>query len=707
MIYRWVLRSILAIGAATLICVDFGATVPVILIFFLGLSSNLLMLLSPSPFWKRIFCRIGYGIERYWLAFTIGWLMSLTGALPSDTAYRVIECLYGGLPIVPFPMPVKPMLVGHENTDSTRQLKLAGDFQLLLDSEKPFDRDIIICVLRLLQDAQSGNPAFTLKAISKACGFNNKQSIDERMKKYRRAGNSLVGIASSFLNRNRHEYQELIEVVEQMLLEEPLLSSKKVRKKIVASGVMKEKGWKVVSLMAVHKATAMIDTYKYRKAIRKCFIKKGNHLRPDYVLGTLYQLIERLTERLEQQGLAPVAEKISLESIRQVASSETTVKNATLPRSGRFSDVENLLREGTICDNDISLLNAFAAVRLYVQGLASFETVGRILGRCRSGVYYWVQRFGQMAREISAEILPPRSSGAIGVDEKWVAIPKSFSKEERRNGKKWRFLYFAVDLNTYDVLHADLFEDNGKDSTRTFLYQLRCLGYHPGVIVTDGLASYIKAITEVFGCRIKHVLCRFHFLQNLHKHIHDAFGAKNKKLFKAKWLHENVGGLFKHKNKATVRDRRTIIKRVEVIMEQREELLAYNPNLKTFFDALQRDLPRVLPAVDDPTIPPTNNATENFIRFFNQHYKTMAGFESMKTARSYVALFVLFYRLRPFAEGEFAGHCPAELAGHDLSHIPLFSLLNQPMTITSDGQRPVASMGRSPPIKRTEYSIAA
>ena len=48
------------------------------------------------------------------------------------------------------------------------------------------------------------------------------------------------------------------------------------------------------------------------------------------------------------------------------------------------------------------------------------------------------------------------------------------------------------------------------------------------VIVTDGLASYIKAIAEVFGCRIKHVLCRFHYLQNLHRHIDDAFGAKNK-----------------------------------------------------------------------------------------------------------------------------------------------------------------------------------
>ena len=40
-----------------------------------------------------------------------------------------------------------------------------------------------------------------------------------------------------------------------------------------------------------------------------------------------------------------------------------------------------------------------------------------------------------------------RFSGVLGIDEKWVKIPKSFSDKERAEGKKWRYAFFAVDAH--------------------------------------------------------------------------------------------------------------------------------------------------------------------------------------------------------------------------------------------------------------------
>jgi hypothetical protein len=73
-------------------------------------------------------------------------------------------------------------------------------------------------------------------------------------------------------------------------------------------------------------------------------------------------------------------------------------------------------------------------------------------------------------------------------------------------------------------------------------------------------------------------------------------------------------------------------------------------------------------------IPLTNNATERLIRRFDQHYQNFAGFNSVETARIYLHLFELMYRLTPFgreAQPHLRGRCPLELAGYDLSQVPL------------------------------------
>jgi len=96
--------------------------------------------------------------------------------------------------------------------------------------------------------------------------------------------------------------------------------------------------------------------------------------------------------------------------------------------------------------------------------------------------------------------------------------------------------------------------------------------------------------------------------------------------------------------------------------------------------------------VENPLAPLTNNTVELVIRRFDQHYQNMSGFDSIETARKYLHLFErcpelvegLTYRFTPFAkdnrpvkgrELDIRGKCPLELAGYDISQMPISRIL--------------------------------
>ena len=138
--------------------------------------------------------------------------------------------------------------------------------------------------------------------------------------------------------------------------------------------------------------------------------------------------------------------------------------------------------------------------------------------------------------------------------------------------------------------------------------------------------------------------------------------------------------------------RRTVDKRYAELMAHREELIRTEPRLEPIFDSLTRHYPTLVNAYDHPLIPLTNNATERLIRRFEQHYQNFAGFDSLETARGYLHLFELTYRFTPFGpevQPHLRGKCPLELAGYDLTHMPLARYLR-------DGTLGLAPPGPSP-----------
>jgi hypothetical protein len=283
--------------------------------------------------------------------------------------------------------------------------------------------------------------------------------------------------------------------------------------------------------------------------------------------------------------------------------------------------------------------------------------------------YCWVSGFGYQLLPVAALFGLVRSSGVVGIDEKYVLVPKNDKPDAEM--KRWMYVYFAVDCYTYDLLHIDIYPYNTKPSARAFLLALRAKGYHPRVIVTDMRVDYRDVVAHVFP-KTTHHECIFHALQQVHEHFKEAYGLNYAETRPhVATLREEINHIF------AARTKRTAQRRYEKVLAQRGQFVAETPEADAVFAFLERHWPYLVNAIESRIIPKTNNATEEVIRIFTQHYKTFCGFESIGTARLYLGVFEKVYRFTPFsddAQQRIRGKCPLELAGYEIQKLPMAQL---------------------------------
>jgi transposase-like protein len=316
-----------------------------------------------------------------------------------------------------------------------------------------------------------------------------------------------------------------------------------------------------------------------------------------------------------------------------------------------------------------TLEHHLAALQTYKWSHSVYRCTSQMLGVTKMTVYRWVSGFGHQLLPVAALFGVLRSSGVVGIDEKYVLVPKNDKPNEKM--KRWMYVYLAVDCYTYDLLHIDIYPYNTKHSAHAFLLALRAKGYHPRVIVTDMRVDYRDVVAAAFPNAVHHE-CIFHALQQVHEHLKDAYGlnyAKTRPDVVA--LQEEIDCIF------GARTKRTAQRRYEKVLAQRERFVAETPKADAAFRFLERHWPTLVNAIESKHIPRTNNATEQVIRIFTQHYKTFCGFESIETARLYLGVFEKVYRFTPFsddAQERIRGKCPLELAGYEVQKLPMTQL---------------------------------
>jgi hypothetical protein len=309
------------------------------------------------------------------------------------------------------------------------------------------------------------------------------------------------------------------------------------------------------------------------------------------------------------------------------------------------------------------------ALQMYEWGYSTYRRTGAALGVASMTAYRWVSAWGDTLLPVAALFGVVKSSGVVGVDEKYVLVPKN--DKPAGEMRRWMYVYLAVDVHTYDLLHIALYPHNSQESAQAFLLALRAKGYHPRVIVTDLRQDYGSVIARVFP-QAEHHECLFHALQNLQEYFKEVYGDAYAETHpQAVALKQEMYAIFEAQTK------RTAAKRYAEVMAQREAHVSATPEAAVLFDFLERHWPQLVNGIESDLIPRTNNTVELVIRRFDQHYQNFCGFDTLETAQRFLGVFEKVYRFTPFsadAQPRLRGKSPLELAGYDIRQMPMASL---------------------------------
>ena len=309
------------------------------------------------------------------------------------------------------------------------------------------------------------------------------------------------------------------------------------------------------------------------------------------------------------------------------------------------------------------------AVQMYAWGYATYRRTGTALGVAGLTAWRWVSAWGADLLPVAALFGVVRSSGVVGVDEKFVLVPKNAKPAGKM--RRWMYVYLAADAWTYDLLHIAIYPTNDQDSAAAFLLALRAKGYHPQVIVTDLRQDYGPVIAQVFPQALHHE-CIFHALQQAQKHVKEAYGPDYAAQYpEAEQLKQQIYRIFDAETYARATERYT------TVLALRQDYVQARPEAGVIFDFLERHWPRLANSIGSSLIPATNNTVERVIGRFDQHYQNFCGFESIADAQRYLGVFEKVYRCTPFsqdAQPAVRGKCPLQLAGYAISQLPMATI---------------------------------
>ncbi len=577
----------------------------------------------------------------------------------------------GSLPQVGSPQEGASVLV--QNGRMRIEICCPAVLELPVHSEQDERLAMVLC--RLLKDP-AGRSLLTHQQIADAFGKNSRQDCHNRMQKLARAGGSLVRMVERA--RDGHNPPAIHPVVQQRIARhwqrDPLASADQtclwLATQPMPAGARLPTPKQVTSIKSLDGNLVAV-----RSAVRRQLERSGGvtNVRSASFVTRLLEVVDGQARLIEQAGIQPAP----VPALVEAASTEQTGRPARLSRAGRaLLDVLRALVRPATPEEQERLAGEVGSDNLaplhygvlYCVLRLSIGQVAALVGRSKSVVYRGLRRLAHVLAELDPWPAATHFSGVLGLDEKWVLIPKSYSKDERHKGKHWRYVHFAVDALTGDLLHADVFESSDGESVRAFLAAVRAKGIRPKVVVTDMLAAYGNAIRDTFGPGVVHHFCLFHHLQAIRHRLREKCGKDWNKQPLLRQFVKKVDNIYK------CRDRRTAKRRLAKILALRDQLEHHHPETVGILDTLQQRFPLVANAIGRNDVPTTNNIVERTIKAFNRHYKTMAGFESLETARIQVALFAFFYRLTPMREPvrkEDRGVCPLEKAGWNLRGTPV------------------------------------
>jgi len=619
--------------------------------------------------------------------------------------------------------------VRHDSDHRCYRADLSGHFRLTMADDDPFRLRLFVLFLRWLDDgARRGSrrtrdgrtPTVRQQMLAQALGI--PQPEISRWEHYWQEGDwaNLLSL---------HSPQVLTHELRQTIITTwahwPQWTSEEVYRLLLQQGVAvtvsqveqaaHESGWQIVRQELARLCCERAETLRLREdwlvgdllaqnqmLVGKVEAKQG--LTPQETLDVAGWSAAAATAGLEPRALLPL--RPWLRCLEQVlfrpwgeampgdvrctyCGSADVGRKSRIPRSKKVITAQGQVQTVAVyryyCHNPACTVKSFTALppgvlpytahdaethvlvlQMYAWGRSVYRRTGEAVGVATMTAYRWVSAFGAELLPVAALFGVVKSSGVVGVDEKWVLVPKN-GKATGEN-RRWMYVYLAVDCYTYDLLHIAIYERNTEQSARAFLLALRAKGYQPRVVVTDLRQDYGPALAAVFPLA-QHHECLFHAGTALHRQLWDIYGRERYRSdAQVVALREALDGVLAAETK------RTAQRRYEALMAQRQALVAGEPRLQGVFATLEAHWPKLINGIESDLIPRTNNTVELVIRRFDQHYQNMCGFESVETASVFLGVFEKVYRFTPFsqdAQPRLRGKSPLELAGYHVAQMPM------------------------------------
>jgi len=505
------------------------------------------------------------------------------------------------------------------------------------------NKKTVLVLLREMYDSRTGRRLFTEEQLAVLLGSTNRQAVDGHMKGFREAD----GDFGKYLSRTQKVDGDVVELVWKTLRASPYGSLSDV----TASVNVVYDGPKPLSSANVRNALEEMSGYRLWRLMLKGVEKGQAHYDEAFLIEHLLCL---LSEQIsEDSAVSALPEGLDVSEL-----SASPAQGETQDRTSKMSARVVSQLESFFCPCETSQMGSrvsgawegvsglvLLAFALYSSGL-SYAVIGGWLGVDASTVCRWMVPLSAFGWNwLQQQRLS--FSGQVAVDEKHITIA----------GVTW-YLFVAVDCVSRYPLHLAIYPSNNEWYCRTFLLGLKARGYRPRVIVTDGWDAYIKAIATAFP-KATHELCRFHLIRSVFRRM------KKIKFFDVS-VCKAVKTLFHTDDPRTVRRR---------IVSLKETLSSLK---KTWvIEGLLAKLEQVMPAVGNPERwPSTSNAAEWFFRDYERLvYLPKGPFQDIESARKLTGLCVLGYVFRIGLKGQ---ACPLERAQVDVSHIPLYHLMNRP-----------------------------
>lgn len=232
-----------------------------------------------------------------------------------------------------------------------------------------------------------------------------------------------------------------------------------------------------------------------------------------------------------------------------------------------------------------------------------------------------------------AKNLNPKWGGYLAVDGSmirvwdWSAKHFRYSRQEKRLLHKLVWIV-ALDLETLDIVHHHLAEEETMIDLVLFYRQIQENGYPLKGLVSDGNPDIYRSARMVFGKRFPHQICIRHYLENLRNRF------KNGRLTPEKYakLHWAIKGE------------------------------RYIPGLNRKIFTYKRV----------PQLPKTNQQIENLFRQGRLRLRSINQFHSHQTAYAYLNAWTLFRRFTAFTDCQDKTKnrkAPLEIAGCDTKNL--------------------------------------